>query len=83
MPRKRSTKRERFTDWKNLNWVLNNLSEEQLGMVDSLPFDMARFAEWLDDRIESDGMEFKFSWDTYSETWQAQLIGAWKGFPNA
>lgn len=83
MASKKTVKKDRFTDWKNLVWVLNNLSDKELDLADAMEFDLERFGEWLDLVIDRDGMEFKFGWDTYSGTWQGTLMGAWKGYPNA
>lgn len=82
MANKKAKKREKFTDWKNIRFVLNNLTDAQLDEADQLNWDSERFYEWLDVLIEKDGMDFKFGWDSYSDCWQATLIGAWKGFPN-
>lgn len=80
--KKAGTKKERV-DFKTLVWVLNNLTEDDLDRADAMDFDLERFGEWLDTLIDREGLEFKFGWDSYSNTWQGTLMGAWKGFRNS
>lgn len=74
-------KREKFADWKNTKWVLNNLDDEQLAAIDSMEFDTGRYLDWLAHLVDN-GMELKLGWDSYSNCYQATLTGAWKGYPN-
>lgn len=83
MTKNKKSKRQRITDFANMTWVLNNLTNDELDQADAMEFDLERFGEWLDMLIERDGMEFKFGWDNYSSTWQATLMGAWQGFRNS
>lgn len=83
MSAKKPAQRQRIKDFSNLVWCLNNLSDSDLDKADAMAFDLERFGEWLDLLVERDGMEFKFGWDTYSNTWQGTLMGAWQGFTNS
>jgi len=74
-------KREKFQDFKNTKWVLNNLDDTQLLLMDNTEFDMSRSLEWIE-RLVDDGMEFKFTFDTWSSCYQANVFGAFLGFKN-
>lgn len=82
MAAKKSARGARITDFKSLKWCLNNLDDQMLDEADKMPFDLAKFGEFLDVLNEQEGMEFKFGWDAYSGCSQMTLIGAWKGFRN-
>ena len=83
MAKRKPTKKDRLDDFRNLTWVLNNLTEGELTEADSTEFDVERFGEFLDICIHEHGMDFRFTWDAYSNSYQATLVGAWKGYPNA
>lgn len=78
---KDTDKREKFTDWKNTVWVLNNLDENQLGQMDSMDFDGERYTEFLEKCVDN-GLSIKTDWDDYSECYKVTATGAWKGFRN-
>lgn len=83
MAKKKSTEREKITNFSSIKWAINNLTEKELSAADDLEFDIARFAEWLDVLIDNEGLDFKFGWDTYSKCFQMSLMGLYKGFPNS
>lgn len=74
-------KREKFGDYKNSRWVLNNLDETQLLLMDNTDFDLSRAMEWVESLVD-EGMELKFTWDTYSNCYQANIFGSFMGFTN-
>lgn len=74
-------KREKFGDYKNSKWVLNNLDETQLLLMDNTEFDVSRVMEWVETLVDA-GMELKFTWDTYSNCYQANIFGSFVGFTN-
>lgn len=73
--------KNKFADYKNSRWVLNNLDENQLAKMDATDFDMSRGLEWFE-KLVDEGMEIKFTFDRYSECYQANLFGAWEGWKN-
>lgn len=75
-------KREKFLDFKNSKWVLNNLDETQLLLMDNTEFDMSRGLEWFE-KLVDDGMEVKFTYDIWSNCYQGNIFGAFNGFKNA
>lgn len=77
----KSKKREKFLDWKNTKWVLNNLDDEQLAVLDSTPFDTARYMDWFSHLVDN-GIELKIGYDNWSECYQATITGAYNGFVN-
>jgi hypothetical protein len=74
--------REKIDDFRNLTWCMNNLSDQEISIMDTMPFDGERFGEFLELCIDV-GLDIKVSWDTYSESYQVTVMGAWKGFHNA
>ena len=80
MPTK-SKKRQKVTNWKDTVWVLNNLSDDQLVEMDAQPFDVERYAEFLEKLVDM-GLEIKVGWDDYSKCYQVTVTGSWKDFPN-
>lgn len=64
-----------------LEWVLNNLSDDQLKHCDEVAPSIASLLADLNQAIDM-GLEIKLGWDGYSKCWQASAIGAWKDFPS-
>jgi len=75
-------KREKFQDWKNTRWVMNNLNEEQLAAMDETPFDAARAFDWFAHLVDN-GVDVKMSWDDWSQCYSMTIQGAFLGFVNA
>jgi hypothetical protein len=73
--------REKITDFRSLNWVLNNLSDTEISAMDATNFDPERFAEFIEKLVDN-GFDVKLTWDTYSNTYQISAMGAWQNFPN-
>lgn len=78
---KMSEKRIRFQDWKNTKWVLNNIDDDLLAQIDNADFDTGRYMDWLSHLVDH-GIEVKFTFDDWSQCYQATALGAWQGFPN-
>lgn len=74
-------KRKKFTDWKGTKWVLNNLDDEQIALIDNTEFDAGRYMDWVTYLVDN-GMKLTLDYDDWSECYQATLLGAWEGFPN-
>lgn len=74
-------KREKFADYKNAKWVLNNLDDKQLAVMDSTPFDVERYLDWVAHLVDN-GCELKLTWDTWSGCYQGNVFGAFLGFKN-
>jgi len=76
-----SNKREKFQDWKNTKWILNNLDESQLAKLDATEFDVGRYMDFMSHLVDN-GIEIKFTYDNWSYCYQGTLLGAWEGYPN-
>jgi hypothetical protein len=74
--------REKITDWKSFQFVMNNLNDEELAALEQAPFDSERNSEFLEKLIDN-GFDVKFGWDTYSKAYQITATGSWRGFQNA
>lgn len=74
-------KREKFADYKNSKWVLNNLDDVQLALMDSTPFDIERYLDWCAHLVDN-GCEVKLTWDTWSNCYLGNVFGTFLGFPN-
>lgn len=79
--KKTTGKRKKFVDWKNTRWVLNNLDDEQIAIIDATDFDTGRYMDWFSHLIDN-GMKLTMDYDDWSECYQATLLGAWDGYPN-
>jgi len=77
----KAERREKFDDYKNAKWVLNNLNDDQLAEMDTMPFDVGRYLDWCAHLVDN-GCEVKLTWDSYSNCYQGNVFGAWLGFTN-
>lgn len=73
--------REKIDDFRNLRWVLNNLSDTEIVQMDATAFDSERFADFMEVLVDN-GFDVKLTWDVYSSTYQISAMGAWKHYPN-
>jgi hypothetical protein len=73
--------REKITDFRALNWVLNNLSDTEIASMDATEFDVGRFGDFMEKLVDN-GFDVKMSWDTYSNTYQISAMGTWQNFAN-
>jgi len=78
---KEGLKRKRFEDWTNTKWVMNNLDENQLALMDATEFDVAKYVDWFNHLVEH-GIDIKLGWDNYSYCFQATLQGSYHNYPN-
>jgi len=74
-------KRVKIKDFMSINWVMNNLSDDEITALDQTEFDGERFADFMEMCVDN-GLDIKVTWDNYAHTYQVTLIGAWQGFPN-
>ena len=81
MPRSNGSKPQ-LVDYKNLQFVINNLENDQLSHMDGLGWDGEEILSRVQRMVEA-GWKFSLKWDYYSGAIQATAVQMEKKRPNA
>lgn len=76
-----TVERVKIKDFSAMAWVMNNLSEQEILTLDTMPFDGVRFSEFMEKCVDN-GLDVKIGWDTYAKSYQVSAMGNWQGFQN-
>lgn len=80
-PKKELKKTSDRINWNEIQWVINNLPQKDLEIVEKMEITHVEINNFLSELIES-GFSIKFEWDFYSDCPKLILACYEKGFDN-